>query len=125
MGPRLGLGTGEKKTNCTTIIILDTTNCPVVYLKHDVSETEYRLRLQVDPIERASFHRYSRSVAQEVSRRLRTAETRVRARVKSCWICGGQSGTGAGFLRVLPFLLPLIHSTNYYTIITLYHQGLV
>jgi hypothetical protein len=29
------------------------------------------------------------------------------ARVSSCGICGGQIGTGAGFLRVLRFLLPI------------------
>jgi hypothetical protein len=32
---------------------------------------------------------------------------RVRARVWSCGICGGQSGAGAGFLRVLRFPLPI------------------
>jgi hypothetical protein len=31
----------------------------------------------------------------------------VRARVWSCGICGGQSGAGAGFLRVLWFPLPI------------------
>jgi hypothetical protein len=34
------------------------------------------------------------AIAQAVSRRLPTAAARVRAEVKSCWICGGQSGTG-------------------------------
>jgi hypothetical protein len=29
------------------------------------------------------------------------------ARVLSCGICGGQSGAGAGFLRVLRFPLPI------------------
>jgi hypothetical protein len=47
-----------------------------------------------------------RAIAQEVSRWLPTAAARVRARVWSCGICGGQSGTGAGFLRVLRFPLP-------------------
>jgi hypothetical protein len=37
--------------------------------------------------------------------RLPTAATRVRDRVKSRWICGGQSRTSAGFLRVLRFPL--------------------
>jgi hypothetical protein len=41
-----------------------------------------------------------RAIAQEVSRWLR-------ARVWSCGICGGQSGAGAGFLRVLRFPLPI------------------
>jgi hypothetical protein len=54
----------------------------------------------------------SRAVAQAVSHRLPTAAARVRAWVKSGGISGGNSGTGAGFLRVLLFSLPLNHSTN-------------
>jgi hypothetical protein len=38
-----------------------------------------------------------RAMAQVVSRRPLTAEARVRARVNSYGICGGQSGTGTGF----------------------------
>jgi hypothetical protein len=48
-----------------------------------------------------------RDVAQAVSRWLPTAAARVRVRA-ACGFCGGQSGTGAGFLRVLRFLLPII-----------------
>jgi hypothetical protein len=48
-----------------------------------------------------------RAIAQAVSRWLPTAVARVRARVWSSGICGGQSGAGAGFLRVLRFPLPI------------------
>jgi hypothetical protein len=42
-----------------------------------------------------------------VKRWLPTAAARVRVGA-ACGICGGQSGTGAGFLRVLRFPLPII-----------------
>jgi hypothetical protein len=48
-----------------------------------------------------------RAVAQAVSRWLPTAVARVRVRA-ACGICGGQSGTGAGFLQVLRFPVPII-----------------
>lgn len=35
------------------------------------------------------------AIAQAVSRRLPTAAVRVLAQYRSCWICGGGSGTGA------------------------------
>jgi hypothetical protein len=49
-----------------------------------------------------------RAVAQAVSHRLPTAAALVPVQVRSCDICGGQSGTGAGFLRVLRFPLPIL-----------------
>jgi hypothetical protein len=42
-----------------------------------------------------------------MTRWLPTAAARVRVRA-ACGACGGQSGTGAGFLRVLRFPLPII-----------------
>jgi hypothetical protein len=50
-------------------------------------------------------YRPCRSTA--VRRWLPTAAARVRVRA-ACGICGGQSGTGPGFLRVLRFPLPII-----------------
>jgi hypothetical protein len=46
----------------------------------------------------------SLTTAHEVSRRFPTAAFRVRA----CGICGGQSGIGAGFLRVFRLPLPIL-----------------
>jgi hypothetical protein len=48
-----------------------------------------------------------RAIAQAVCRWLPTAAARVRVRA-ACGFCGGQSGTGEGFLRVLRFPLPII-----------------
>jgi hypothetical protein len=44
---------------------------------------------------------FGRTIAQAVSRWLPIAAARVRSRVRSSGICGGQSDAGAGFLRVL------------------------
>jgi hypothetical protein len=41
-----------------------------------------------------------RTIAPAVSRRPPTAAVRFRTRVRLCGLCGGQSGTGAGFLLV-------------------------
>jgi hypothetical protein len=50
----------------------------------------------------------SRAIAQAVSRRLPTAAVGVHSQVRSCGICGGQSGIEARFLRVLRFPLPIL-----------------
>jgi hypothetical protein len=52
--------------------------------------------------------RCGRAIAEAVSRCLPTTAARVQSRIWSSGICGGQSGVGAGFLRVLPFPLPFI-----------------
>jgi hypothetical protein len=58
----------------------------------------------------ADFHRTclpkGRDIAEVVSHRLHMAAAR------SCGICGWQSGTGAGFLRVLRFNLPILIPPN-------------
>jgi hypothetical protein len=50
------------------------------------------------------------AITQAVSCWFPTAAARVRSIVRSCWICGWQSGTGAGILGVrrcpLPILIP-------------------
>jgi hypothetical protein len=66
------------------------------------------------PFERERFCKLTRlivglgrAVAQAVSRWLPTATARVHVRA-ACGVCGGQTGIGAGFLRVLRFHLPII-----------------
>jgi hypothetical protein len=49
-----------------------------------------------------------RAIAQAVIRRLPTAAARVRVQVRSCGVCGGQRGAGAGFVRVLRFPQPIL-----------------
>jgi hypothetical protein len=49
---------------------------------------------------------YGRAIAQAVSRWLPIAVARVQSWVWSSGICGGQSGTGAGFLQVQYFGFP-------------------
>jgi hypothetical protein len=49
-----------------------------------------------------------RAIVEAVSRWLPTAAARVQSRVLPSGICAGQSGAGAGFLRVLRFPLPFI-----------------
>jgi hypothetical protein len=51
---------------------------------------------------------YGRAIAEAVSRWLPTAAARVQSRVWLSGICGGQSGVGAGILRILRFPLPFI-----------------
>jgi hypothetical protein len=60
------------------------------------------------PFEQFYFRIHSSDINPHPSRRLPTAATRVRAQVRSCGICSGLSGTGAGFIRVLRFLLPIL-----------------
>jgi hypothetical protein len=69
-------------------------------------------KLPADVLINFALCRYiGRAVAQAVSHLLPTAVTQVRAGVMSCGIYGGQSGSGAGFLRVLRFSLSLIPPT--------------
>jgi hypothetical protein len=53
-----------------------------------------------------------RAIAQAVSRWLPTGAARVETWVWSSGICGGQSGAGVGFLRVLRFPLPIFIPLN-------------
>jgi hypothetical protein len=57
--------------------------------------------------------------AQAVSRRLPTVAARVRAKFRSCGICGWQSETGAGFLQDTSASLANSHSTGCSTLIVI------
>jgi hypothetical protein len=51
---------------------------------------------------------HDRAITQAVSRRFPKAAVQVLARVWSCGIYGGQSGSGASFLRVFWFPQPIL-----------------
>jgi hypothetical protein len=53
-------------------------------------------------------YKSGRAVGQAVSRWLRTAAARVRVRA-ACGVCGGQSGTGAGFSEYFGFPYQSFH----------------
>jgi hypothetical protein len=57
--------------------------------------------------------RVGRARADAVSRWLPTAAARVRARIWSSRICGGQNGAEAGYLRVLRFFPAKLHSAKF------------
>jgi hypothetical protein len=83
----------NRKNKCNTVISLLT-------YRYLVSSTQNLYKSRVTPVD-------GRSIAQAFSRCLPTAAARVRSRVWSSGFCGGQSGAGAGFLRVLRFPLPI------------------
>jgi hypothetical protein len=49
-----------------------------------------------------------RAITQTISGLISTAAAQFRAQIRSCGICGGQSSTGADFLRVFRFPLPIL-----------------
>jgi hypothetical protein len=65
------------------------------------------------PNRAAIYSILGRVIAHAVIRRLPPAAARVRSPVKARGICGGQSGTGAGFLRVLRFPLPILRTSHF------------
>jgi hypothetical protein len=75
---------------------------PISYETHYASATNFNLPVLLRETA-------GRAIAQAVSRWLPTGAARVRTRV---WSSGGQSGAGAGFLRVLRFPLPIFIPPN-------------
>jgi hypothetical protein len=62
-------------------------------------------------LEKYCWHRWEITVGSchyQASRWLPSAAAQFRAQVRSCGICGGQSGAGAGFLLVLWLPLPIL-----------------
>jgi hypothetical protein len=51
-------------------------------------------------------------MAQAISRRALTPETRVPSRIGPCGICGGQSGTGTSFSPITSVFPCQFHSTG-------------
>jgi hypothetical protein len=83
-----------------------------VYLHTVISVRKYTIYMLPRYMHGHLLQFQGRDIAQAVSRRLSTVAARVRARVRSCGVCGGQSGTEAGFFRVLWLPLPILIPTT-------------
>jgi hypothetical protein len=70
----------------------------------------------------SKYRLIDRATAQAVTLQLPTAVARLRSQFRSCWIWGGQIGTGRGFLPVFRFPLPIFF---YQISIIIHHPGLV
>jgi hypothetical protein len=92
---------------CDTAYITYPTYWTIKGIWRDVKGGTAEMRFLMRLSEYTLMDHVGRATAQAVSRRLPTAATRVRAQLRSSGICGGQRGTGAGFLRVLRFPLPI------------------
>jgi hypothetical protein len=80
-----------------------------------VKEQHWHMRLVIRRytwLSIASSWVVGRAIAQAISRQFPNAAARVRSQVRSCGICSGQRGTGAGFLRLLRFLLRILMPPN-------------
>jgi hypothetical protein len=75
-------------------------SCVVIYILKTTTLTTFA---QLSKL----YYYYKPRHSSGVGHRLPTPAARVRGRVWSCGICGGQSGAEAGFLRVLRFPLPI------------------
>jgi hypothetical protein len=78
-------------------------------LKNELLVSDYRKKNGAKEIFYININIYV-SLKITISSRNRTVGTGS-SRVRSCGICGGQSVTGEGFLRVLLFPLPIIPPT--------------
>jgi hypothetical protein len=67
----------------------------------DKCEGEYEMEINLKE------DAFGSAIAQAVSRWLPTAAARIQTRVWSSGICGGQSGAGADFFRILRIPLPI------------------
>jgi hypothetical protein len=106
--PRKALASGLKRKHSTSLY-------PVAGKVDEISKYLYYVYRNLPYLFRLSRYLINgRAMAQAVSRWPVTAETRVRVRVDPCGICGGQSGTRAGFspsssvfpVNIIP---PLLH----------------
>jgi hypothetical protein len=89
--------------NTYTRPTMATVTQPALRVQHEVS-----LVCRATACWHYSNPRWDRAIAPAVTRRLPTTEVWIRAHVRSFGICGWQSGTGACFLRILRFPLPIL-----------------
>jgi hypothetical protein len=101
-----------KRRKCTYLFFFPLTPYRMVFLMTSfnlIQRKYHNYHTEKDTLRKIKRHSTGstgRAIAQVVSRRISTTVARVRARFCTCGICGGQSGSEAGFLWVLRFPLP-------------------
>jgi hypothetical protein len=88
-------------THSTSLII----HTPATHSLYANSLVLSQIRTQALTLDMSTWHNIGSDIALAVSHRFPTAEAGVQSQAMSCWICGGQSGTGIGSVRLLWFSL--------------------
>jgi hypothetical protein len=97
------------RTEMLFVLFLEKVTCLLIKFSSETNKAVHRV-LEARVFVCVQLYSLARcAIAQAVCRRLCKSEARVGAQVRSYGICGGQRGTGAGFLRIIRFSMSPVH----------------